>query len=357
MKRISTLHSRPLRGFTLVEMLIVIAIIGILMAILIPTIGSVRKSMQQSGIALEIRNISAALETYKQTYNDYPPDGSNIVVFQRHIQVAFPRIAPAELQGLINLIDLKDASGNSTGRTIIDPAEALVFFLGGFSDDPRFPFTGEGGPLSPVRRNPLFDFAGGRLMQSTDMVNIGSAASPVLVPLSTDELNLFLFQAHLDEEIRLGRVLTAAEKMALGADIFPAYRPASSDIPLVYFDQRTYMPRPIYSFNGNLVPPAQYPAIGYTWNSDNLVGGAVRAYRSDQPRQSTAEDIYPFKWHGEGTFQLISAGIDNNLGNPLALLDANGNPQHKQFPSQKLFSEGDRSNIASISEGVLEGGR
>ena len=53
-------------------------------------------------------------------------------------------------------------------------------------------------------------------MQSTDMVNIGSAASPVLVPLSTDELNLFLFQAHLDEEIRLGRVLTAAEKMALG---------------------------------------------------------------------------------------------------------------------------------------------
>ena len=91
------------------------------------------------------------------------------------------------------------------------------------------------------------------------------------------------------------------------------------------------MPRPIYSFNGNLVPPAQYPAIGYTWNSDNLVGGAVRAYRSDQPRQSTAEDIYPFKWHGEGTFQLISAGIDNNLGNPLALLDANGNPQHKQF--------------------------
>jgi hypothetical protein len=96
--------------------------------------------------------------------------------------------------------------------------------------------------------------------------------------------------------------------------------------------------------------------------------GWVRAYRSDQPRQSTAEDIYPFKWLGDGTFQIICAGVDNNLGEdpnrlpnepqrPLPWLDGNGNPQHKQFPSQKLFSDGDHSNIANFSEGVLEGGQ
>ena len=336
MKRNSILQSRKQHGVTLVEMLIVIAIMGILAAVLVPTIGSVRKSMQQSGIALEVKNISAAIETYKQTYGDYPPDGSNIVVFQRHIQVAFPRIAPAELQNLINLIDLKDANGNSTGRTIIDPAEALVFFLGGFSEDPRFPFTGEGGPLSPVRRDPIFDFAAGRLTQSTNTFNIGTAANPILVPLSTDEERLF---------------------GATSSDIFPAYIPSSSDIPFIYLDHRTYMPRPLYSFNGNLVPPAQYPPIGSTFLQVGIHRGAVRAYRSDQPRQSTAEDIFPYKWLGEGSFQLISAGVDDNLGDPLALLDGNGNPQNKQFPSQKLFSEGDRSNITSFSEGVLEGGR
>ncbi len=357
MKRSSSHQQFRNQGFTLVEMLIVIAIIGILAAMLIPAIGAIRKSSSNGAMAMEINTLSAAIETYKQKYGDYPPDGSNIVVFQRHIQVAFPRIAPAEVANLMNLIDQKDSNGNSTGRTIIDPAEALVFFLGGFSDDPRYPFTGEGGPLSPVRRDPLFDFRAGKLTQSTEMFNIGTAASPVLVPLSTDETNLFLFSQMLTQENNLGRRLNAAEMVALGADIFPAYLPSGSDIPFIYFDHRTYMARPLYSFNGVPVPPAQYPAIGNTWNSEQLVGGAVRAYRSDQARQSTAEDIYPFKWLGEGSFQIICAGVDNNLGTPLPLTDANGNPQHKQFPSQKLFSEGDRSNIANFSEGVLEGGQ
>ena len=366
MKRNSILQSRKQHGVTLVEMLIVIAIMGILAAVLVPTIGAVRKSMQQSGIALEVKNISAAIETYKQTYGDYPPDGSNIVVFQRHIQVAFPRIAPAELQNLINLIDLKDANGNSTGQTIIDPAEALVFFLGGFSDDPRFPFTGEGGPLSSIRKNPLFDFRAGKLTQG---IFVKSAQEKnINVTLSTDEANLFLFNQVLTQENNLGRKLFADEMIALGADIFPAYIPSGSDIPFIYFDHRTYTPRQLYSFNGNLVPPAQYPAYGNSWDSAQPVAGAVRAYRSDQARQPTAEDIYPFKWLGDGTFQIICAGVDNNLGEdpnrlpnepprPLPLLDANGNPQHKQFPSQKLFSDGDRSNIANFSAGVLEGGQ
>ncbi|MDB4864672.1 MAG: prepilin-type N-terminal cleavage/methylation domain-containing protein [Pirellulaceae bacterium] len=337
MKRRSTLQSCQNQGFTLVEMLIVIAIIGIMAGILIPTIGVVRKSAANGGMAMEVSNISAAIEAYKQKYGDYPPDGSNIVVFQRHIQVAFPRIAPAEVVNLINLIDLKDSNGDSTGRTIIDPAEALVFFLGGFSDDPRYPFTGEGGPLSRVRRNPLFDFRAGKLTQSTNMINIGTAANPVMVPLSTDEEQLF-------------------GTGASDSDIFPAYIPSSSDIPFVYFDHRTYTSLPLYSFNNNPVPPAQYPPIGRSFLQVGVHDGWVRAYRSDQARQSTAEDVFPFKWLGDGTFQIICAGVDNNLGTALPLFDANGNPQHKQFPSQKLFSDGDRSNIASFSAGVLEGG-
>ncbi len=355
MKRSSTFHGYRNQGFTLVEMLIVIAIIGILAGILIPTIGVVRKSAANGGMAMEVNSLSAAIETYKQQYGDYPPDGSNIVVFLRHIEVAFPRIAPAELRDLRLMIGV-----DNLGRTRLDPSEALVFFLGGFSDDPRFPFTGEGGPFSRVRRNALFDFAAGRLTQGTEMTNIGPLlpnTNPqglaVLVPLSTDEQTLFGANAN-------------------DSDIFPAYVPSSSDIPFVYFDHRTYMSRPLYSLNGTPIPPVQYPPIGAKFLQQGTHDGWVRAYRSDQPRQSTAEDIYPFKWLGDGTFQIICAGVDNNLGedptttgptrvnNPnqraLPWLDGNGNPQHKQFPSQKLFSDGDRSNIASFSAGVLEGG-
>ena len=351
MKRSSTFHSYRNQGFTLVEMLIVISIIGILAGILIPTIGVVRKSAANGGMAMEVNSLSAAIETYKQRYGDYPPDGSNIVVFLRHIEVAFPRIAPAELRDLRLMVGV-----DNMGRTRLDPSEALVFFLGGFSDDPRFPFTGEGGPFSRVRRNALFDFAAGRLTQGTEMTNIGPLlinTNPngvaVLVPLSTDEQELFGANAN-------------------DSDIFPAYVPSSSDIPFVYFDHRTYMSRPLYSLNGTPIPPVQYPPIGASFLQVGMHDGWVRAYRSDQPRQSTAEDIYPFKWLGDGTFQIICAGVDNNLGEdpnrlpnepqrPLPWLDGNGNPQHKQFPSQKLFSDGDHSNIANFSEGVLEGGQ
>ncbi|MBH55720.1 MAG: hypothetical protein CMJ82_00855 [Planctomycetaceae bacterium] len=357
MKRSSSHQQFRNQGFTLVEMLIVIAIIGILAGILIPTIGVVRKSASNSGMAMEVNSLSAAIETYKQKYGDYPPDGSNIVVFLRHIQVAFPRIHPKEFSDLQLMIGV-----DNMGKTRLDPSEALVFFLGGFSDDPRFPFTGEGGPFSRVRRNALFDFAAGRLTQSTEMTNIGPLlvntnpnGVPVLVPMSTDEQALF----------------------GNDADIFPAYLPSSSDIPFVYFDHRTYIQRPLYKFNGNPVPPAQYPPIGVRFLQKGTHDGWVRAYRSDQARQPTAEDPFPFKWLGDGTFQIICAGVDNNLGEdpttfgptrvnnpnqrPLPLFDNSGNlllpPKYKQFPSQKLFSEGDRSNITNFSEGVLEGGQ
>ena len=393
MKRSSTLHRYQNQGFTLVEMLIVIAIIGIIAGILIPTIGVVRKSAANGGMAMEVSNLSAAIEAYKQKYGDYPPDGSNIVVFQRHIQVAFPRIAPLELANLISFIDLKDGNGNSTGRTIIDPAEALVFFLGGFSDDPRYPFTGEGGPLSPIRKNPLFDFRAGKLTQG---IFVKSAQEMnINVTLSTDEANLFLFNQVLTQENNLGRKLFADEMIALGADIFPAYIPSGSDIPFIYFDHRTYMSRPLYSFNGNLVPPAQYPPIERydgpwlsrdgtlavqangtpypgnlrsvyldplkkPWHSEILVAGGVRAYRSDEQNRRTENALNPdFKWIADNSFQIICAGVDNNLGILPTLINSSGwgPPSSKHFPSQKLFSDGDRSNIANFSAGVLEGGQ
>lgn len=55
---------RFVRAFTLIELLTVIAIIGILAAIIIPTVGAVRASAKTSGCASNLRQIGMAMALY-----------------------------------------------------------------------------------------------------------------------------------------------------------------------------------------------------------------------------------------------------------------------------------------------------
>lgn len=54
------------RGFTLVEMLTVIAVIGILAAIIIPTVGNIREKAQKSAAASNLRQVAIAYKTYSE---------------------------------------------------------------------------------------------------------------------------------------------------------------------------------------------------------------------------------------------------------------------------------------------------
>lgn len=61
-------------AFTLIELLTVIAIIGILAAILIPTVGVVRKTARTAACASNLRQIGLALSLYADEHKDfYPP--------------------------------------------------------------------------------------------------------------------------------------------------------------------------------------------------------------------------------------------------------------------------------------------
>ncbi len=211
-------QARP-SAFTLVEMLVVVVIIAILAGLLLPAVNRARGAARTAQIAIEIKNLEAAFEAYKLKYGDYPPDFSDRDVVKRHIYTAWPNIDQNEFDGVARVFWWKPAATLPPTDEYyhvawVNPAEALAFWLGGFSSNPKLPFTGTGGPFRRVGNNyfpnpervvGLYDLEAGRL-DSSD------------------------------------------------GDYFPVYLPpGKKKSPYVYFDARTYGGRPTtvaYKFNG-----------------------------------------------------------------------------------------------------------
>jgi len=292
-------------------------IIGILMAIAIPAINRTITTGKQTAIRMEINALDQAVTQYMQKHGDYPPDGSSREVVTRHMRRLFPRISEPDSTLLTQLTSIR---GSTTFSVVaMDRAEALVFFLGGFSDDALHPLTGEGGPLAFIegqgyptnstiidhyqyngtRDNSFFDFDPARLTyaRATD-------TSPLL---STDDL---VWPAG------------AQRNEAGGADVLPVYLSGGSEpTPIVYFDSRTY----------GVV--ATVPAIAYNGFRHPTFGG-VRPYKTGRdikpPSGSTygtsAEAFAAVPFHNPKTFQIISPGLDGIYGSIVSL--GSGDPVH-----------------------------
>ena len=68
-------NARPRRGFTLVELLIVMGIIALLISLLVPTVTSSLRKARRTRVQMELAGISTALDAYKTDFGDYPRFG------------------------------------------------------------------------------------------------------------------------------------------------------------------------------------------------------------------------------------------------------------------------------------------
>ena len=66
--------TRNSKGFTLIELMVVIAIIGILAAIAVPSFSAHRERATLQRVASDLRTFGQAFKIYEMEYGSFPPD-------------------------------------------------------------------------------------------------------------------------------------------------------------------------------------------------------------------------------------------------------------------------------------------
>lgn len=80
MKKLYRILNREEKGFTLVELLIVVIILAVLSGIAIPSYMTLRNRARRSATENEMKNIATALELYHADNEEYPATGMAALV-------------------------------------------------------------------------------------------------------------------------------------------------------------------------------------------------------------------------------------------------------------------------------------
>jgi prepilin-type N-terminal cleavage/methylation domain-containing protein len=290
------------RGFTLVEMLVVIAIIGVLAALLVPTLYRVVVKARQNVIAQELNQLHLAIESYKQKFGDYPPDFTSVRLVSdlntpnqlvvRHLRKGFPRHQE-------NLLDTFTDGSNNLDKP--NPAEALFFWLAQLREDPRQPLSG-----------------------ATDSY-----------------VSMFPFD---EKRLIYTRTIGDPSKPNAQRDLYVYVPPQGKDMPYVYFDSR------IYTDDSNIPgvsPPTKVASLSVL--NDPTTGSPLLYPYAAKPNAVFFKDSMA----NRTTYQLISAGLDGEYGD-VSGITAGDASTYKVFPFGTNYAiPADMDNIANFSDGKI----
>lgn len=296
------------RGFTLVEILVVVSIIVILMAILIPVAMRAISKARDAAIGVELSQLKAALEEYKREHGDYPPSmGQNYLpanrygtIAERHLLRCYPKMDPAQKDFFYTYI--APQIGND---------EAIVFWLATIANDPRAPFKNYS-----LDSNNLLCFAP---LPGSPAGTAGVYPGP------------YTRFVHYDFDER--RIRT------LDADVLASYGALyARDTPYVYFDSRTYR-------------------LHMTQATAGV--GACQPYSDAAKVQASLNTpVNPDStFVNPNTYQIHCAGQDGNYGMLVTAVDNNFNwlnnwqTMVKTFPTMLNCNEEDSDNLADFTEG------
>jgi type II secretion system protein G len=82
--QIQTTHRR---GFSLIELLIIVSIIGILAAIVIPTFSNANETAKAGALASQLNTVKKSLALYKTDHNDTYPTDAQLITNQWQVLI------------------------------------------------------------------------------------------------------------------------------------------------------------------------------------------------------------------------------------------------------------------------------